>query len=303
MREHLAKLPTEGVNELTEMIDVVPIEEKLRMMNNEDKLVASFIEAEIPVIAKAVEFAVNSLRNGGRVIYVGAGTSGRIGVIDASEIPPTYGETNAFLAHMAGGKEAFTSPIEGAEDNEENGCGAVREMKVDDRDTVIGITASGRTPYVIAALKCAAEMSARTVCVSNVKKAAANRVVDVSIEVETGPEVIVGSTRMKAGTAQKMVLNMISTATMIEMGKVYKNLMVDVVASNEKLVHRSIKIIELATGAGHEEARNAYEMSGRNTKAAILMIIGGIGRKEAERKLAENDGVLSRILKREQNER
>jgi len=298
MREHLAKLPTECVNELTEKIDMVPVEEKLRMINNEDKKIALIIEQEIPTIAQAVKFAVTSLKNGGRIIYIGAGTSGRIGVIDASEILPTYGENNAFLAHMAGGKEAFTSPVEGAEDSKESGCKAVSEMNITSRDTVIGITASGRTPYVIAALECASKIGAKTVCVSNVKMAAAREVVDISIEIETGPEVIVGSTRMKAGTAQKMVLNMISTATMIEMGKVYKNLMVDVVASNEKLVHRCVKIIELATGVNYDEAKRVYELSGKNTKAAILMILSGIDKNEAERRLSENGGILSRILKR-----
>ncbi|WP_257211894.1 N-acetylmuramic acid 6-phosphate etherase [Mesotoga sp. H07.pep.5.3] len=296
MKDNLEDLPTESVNRLTETIDIVTTEEKLRIINYEDKKIAHLIEEEIPTISRVIEFTVSSLRRGGRVIYVGAGTSGRIGVIDASEVHPTFGEKDAFVAQIAGGREAFTSSVEGAEDSREKGCSDILSLEISDKDTVIGITASGRTPYVIAALECASKIGAKTVCISNVKMAAARKVVNVSIEVETGPEVIVGSTRMKAGTAQKMVVNMISTVTMIEMGKVFKNLMVDLVASNEKLVNRSIRIVELATGVFHEEARKVYELSGRDTKVAILMILDGIGKEEAKNKLQRNNGILSRIL-------
>lgn len=296
MKEELTRLPTEQVNKLTVNIDVVPIKEKLRMINEEDKKIAFLIENEIPVIAQAVEYAVNSLKKGGRVIYIGAGTSGRLGIVDASEVFPTYGEKNAFVAHMAGGEKAFISPIEGAEDSMENGYSAIKDMCVRSIDTVIGITASGRTPYVISALKHAKKIGARTVCISNVKYSEAREVTDVSIEIETGAEAITGSTRMKAGTAQKLVLNMISTATMIEMGKVYKNLMVDLVASNEKLIHRSIKIIELATGSSYEEAKKTYEKAGMNTKVAIMMLITGFDRTQATNKLSNNGGILSKAI-------
>ncbi len=296
MREELKRLTTEKSNEKTKDIDRVSIKEKLRLINDEDKTVPYAVEKAIPEIEKVISLTVNSLKQSGKVVYIGAGTSGRMGVVDASEIFPTFGEVNAFKGIIAGGFEALVTPIENAEDLENSGKEDIEANGVTEKDTVIGITASGRTPYVIAALKHAKEIGAHTAAISNISKPLVRDVVDVSIEVVTGPEVITGSTRMKAGTSQKLILNMISTVTMIEMGKIYQNLMVDLVVTNKKLEQRAIKTIELATGIDYEKAKDYYEKSGKLPRVAIYMALTGSIKEEALVKLKNAEGHLYRAL-------
>jgi N-acetylmuramic acid 6-phosphate etherase len=296
LREELKRLTTEKSNEKTKDIDRVSIKEKLRMINDEDKTVPYAVEKAIPEIEKVIGLTVNSLKQSGKVVYIGAGTSGRMGVVDASEIFPTFGEANAFKGIIAGGFEALITPVENAEDLENNGRDDIDNFWLTEKDTVIGITASGRTPYVIAALKHAKEIGAHTAAISNISKPLVKDVVDVSIEVVTGPEVITGSTRMKAGTSQKLILNMISTVTMIEMGKVYQNLMVDLVVTNRKLEQRAIKTIELATGIDYEKAKDYYEKSGKLPRVAIYMALTGSSKEEALVKLKDAEGHLYRAL-------
>jgi N-acetylmuramic acid 6-phosphate etherase len=296
LREELKRLTTEKSNEKTKDIDRVSIKEKLRMINDEDKTVPYAVEKAIPEIEKVIGLTVNSLKQTGKVVYIGAGTSGRMGVVDASEIFPTFGEANAFKGIIAGGFEALITPVENAEDLENNGRDDIDNFWLTEKDTVIGITASGRTPYVIAALKHAKEIGAHTAAISNISKPLVKDVVDVSIEVVTGPEVITGSTRMKAGTSQKLILNMISTVTMIEMGKVYQNLMVDLVVTNRKLEQRAIKTIELATGIDYEKAKDYYEKSGKLPRVAIYMALTGSSKEEALVKLKDAEGHLYRAL-------
>jgi N-acetylmuramic acid 6-phosphate etherase len=296
LREELKRLTTEKSNEKTKDIDRVSIKEKLRMINDEDKTVPYAVEKAIPEIEKVIGLTVNSLKQSGKVVYIGAGTSGRMGVVDASEIFPTFGEANAFKGIIAGGFEALITPVENAEDLENNGRDDIDNFWLTEKDTVIGITASGRTPYVIAALKHAKEIGAHTAAISNISKPLVKDVVDVSIEVVTGPEVITGSTRMKAGTSQKLILNMISTVTMIEMGKVYQNLMVDLVVTNRKLEQRAIKTIELATALDYETAKDYYEKSGKLPRVAIYMALTGSSKEEALVKLKDAEGHLYRAL-------
>ncbi|MFW6119916.1 MAG: N-acetylmuramic acid 6-phosphate etherase [Petrotogales bacterium] len=296
MKEELKRLITEKSNEKTKNIDRVSVREKLRMINDEDKTVPYDVEKALPEIEKVIGLTVKSLKQNGKVIYIGAGTSGRMGVVDASEIFPTFGETNAFKGIIAGGIEALVTPIENAEDLESNGKEDINKIRVTQKDTVIGITASGRTPYVIAALKRANDIGAYTAAISNISEPLVKDVVDVSIEVVTGPEVITGSTRMKAGTSQKMILNMISTVTMIEMGKVYQNLMVDLVVTNKKLEQRAIKTIELATDLDYYTAKNYYEKSGKLPRVAIYMALTGSTKEEALTRLKNAEGHLYKAL-------
>ncbi|MBO8167448.1 MAG: N-acetylmuramic acid 6-phosphate etherase [Kosmotoga sp.] len=296
MKEELEHLITEGINEKSKYIDRVPIAEKLRIINEEDKKIAYAVEKEIPRIENAILLTLSSLKKGGKVLYVGAGTSGRLGVVDASEIYPTFGEKKSFKAIMAGGEKAFLTPIEDAEDKEEFAAEELKKAGLNAIDTVIGITASGRTPFVLSALREAKNIGASTVAISNVPNPKVAMFADVSIEVVTGPEVLTGSTRMKAGTAQKMVLNMISTVTMIEMGRVYKNFMTDLVVTNRKLAERAIKMIQIATGIDYERAKELFEVSGRSPRIAIYMAITGSTKDKAKRKLEKAGGKLYKAL-------
>ncbi|MBY6273211.1 MAG: N-acetylmuramic acid 6-phosphate etherase, partial [Bacillaceae bacterium] len=245
----LEQLTTEKRNPNTMDIDQMSIKEILQIMNKEDQSVPIAINKEIDKIESAIQMVIDSFRRGGRLIYIGAGTSGRLGVLDAAECPPTFGTDPAMVQGIiAGGKEAFTRAVEGAEDNEQMGGDDLKAIRLTNLDTVVGIAASGRTPYVIGALKYAKSIGAKTVSISNNKNSIIGTLADVAIEVETGPEVLTGSTRLKAGTAQKLILNMISTVSMIGIGKVYKNLMVDVRPTNHKLIERSKRIIMEATG-------------------------------------------------------
>lgn len=292
----LEKLATESRNPNTMNIDLMSIREILEVMNNEDQTVPLAVRNEIDHIEKAVKFAIASFENGGRLIYVGAGTSGRLGILDASECPPTFGvNPGMVIGIIAGGEKAFTKAVEGAEDDECGGKDDLKQINLSDKDTVIGIAASGRTPYVIGALNYAREIGAKTVSISNNKNSLIGKIADVAIEVETGPEVITGSTRLKAGTAQKLVLNMISTASMIRIGKVYENLMVDVQPSNKKLVDRSHRIIMEATGVDFATASKYFSLANGNVKAAIIMIFLNCSYSEAITKLKEANGFVRKV--------
>lgn len=251
----LNKLTTELRNPHSIDIDIKPIREILEIMNQEDSKVPTAIAKEIPQIERAVNFAIESFKQGGRLIYIGAGTSGRLGILDASECPPTFGVSHDLVQGLiAGGSKAITEAIEGAEDNNTLGGDDLKAISLTEKDTVIGIAASGRTPYVIGGLQYANEIGAKTVSISNNKDSEIGKIANVKIEVVTGPEIITGSTRLKAGTSQKLVLNMITTTAMIGIGKVYQNLMVDVQPTNKKLIERSKHIIMEATNADYVTA-------------------------------------------------
>ncbi|SMP22960.1 N-acetylmuramic acid 6-phosphate etherase [Laceyella tengchongensis] len=297
INERLSTLTTEARNEKSMRLDSADTLEILRIINEEDQKVALAVQKVLPDVQVAVEYAVQSLSLGGRLIYVGAGTSGRLGVLDAAECPPTFSTSpETVLGLMAGGEKAFVQAVEGAEDNEEWGERDLREIGLTDRDTVVGIAASGRTPYVIGALKYARRMGARTVALSCNERARISQEADQAIEVVVGPEVLAGSTRMKAGTAQKMVLNMISTATMVKLGKVYENLMVDVNISNRKLKERAIEIIRTVTGVSRERAEESLEQARHEVKTAIVMIKAEITYARAVRLLEQANGNVRRAL-------
>lgn len=295
---NLSQLETEQRNQKTINIDTLETIEMLRLINQEDKLVPEVIEGCLPKIAQLVDACFERLQKGGRVFYVGAGTSGRLGVLDASECPPTYGVPyNMFIGLIAGGFEALVTAKEGAEDSMELAEQDLINSRVSSRDTVIGLAASGRTPYVIGALKYASSIGALTGSISCVSNAKLSEVSDVAIEAVTGPEVVTGSTRMKAGTAQKLILNMISTSLMIKYGKVYQNLMVDVQATNQKLVERSKRIISEATGCSYEEAASYFEKSEHNVKLAICMCLSQKDKEACEQILNSCQGNVSKAIR------
>lgn len=295
--KNLAKLTTEARNENTMNIDSVTTKEMIRLINEEDKKVPAAIEKETDAIAKAVDITAERLSQGGRLIYVGAGTSGRVGILDASECPPTYGVSSELVQGIiAGGNSAIFKAVEGAEDDEELGKKDLRDKKLSERDVVCGIAASGRTPYVIGAMEYAREVGAAVISVTMNKNSKMASVADVPISVEVGPEVIMGSTRMKAGTAQKLILNMISTCTMIKLGKVYSNLMVDVQASNEKLYARAKRIVLLATGEEESLIEKVLIETDYNVKLSILMIITKLKKDEAIKLLDENKGFVKKAI-------
>lgn len=278
-------------------IDSVSTIEMLEMINNEDKKVAFSIEKEINNIAKAVDIIVDKLQSGGRLIYIGAGTSGRIGILDASECPPTFGtDPELVQAFIAGGEKAIVKSIEGAEDNKEGGAADLKSISFNKNDVLIGIAASGRTPYVLGAIEYALEVGAATVGICNNPDSELTKISQVSICLLTGPEAVTGSTRMKAGTSQKLVLNMISTGVMIKYGKVYENLMVDVKASNDKLINRCKTIVMEATGVSIEEAEAILNETSYNCKLAIFMIISKTNLSDAKRLLQENNGYIRKAL-------
>ncbi len=292
--EEISKLSTEQRNPRSMNIDVAPIPEILRIINEEDKTVPFAVEKELPYIAKAVEIIVHAIKNGGRLFYFGAGTSGRLGVVDAAECPPTFGtDPEMVQGFIAGGKEAMFIAQEGAEDFPENGAKEVVEAGVTDKDVVCGIAASRRTPYVIGAVKKAKEIGAKTLFITTTPRDQFNiEGVDVAICPYVGPEVIMGSTRMKSGTAQKLVLNMLTTATMIRLGKVYENMMIDLQMTNQKLIERSKRIIMTITGVSYEEAAEYLEKSGYHVKTALVMILANVDREEAKRRLEKADGFV-----------
>ncbi|KAF0818903.1 MULTISPECIES: N-acetylmuramic acid 6-phosphate etherase [unclassified Cytobacillus] len=290
---NITKLNTEQRNPKTMEIDLMSTEEIITIINQEDTIVPNAIAREIPHIVKVVDEITESFKKGGRLIYVGAGTSGRLGIIDASECPPTYGtDPEMVVGIIAGGKEAMTEAVEGAEDNSEQGRQDVADIQISDKDVLVGIAASGRTPYTIGALQYGNEVGAVTVAVACTKDPEMGKVAKYTIAPITGPEVVTGSTRMKAGTAQKLVLNMLTTASMIKLGKVYGNLMVDVQMTNEKLFKRAESIVKMATGASDEEARTALKEQNYHTKAAILQILTGLKGEAAAELLKKHNGYL-----------
>ncbi|HHT7084653.1 TPA: N-acetylmuramic acid 6-phosphate etherase [Bacillus cereus] len=293
----LENLSTEHRNEKTMNLDEMNIKEVLQSMNEEDRTVALAVENEIEQIEKVVQTVIKSFEEEGRLIYIGAGTSGRLGILDAVECPPTFGTDDKMVqGFIAGGLKAFTKAVEGAEDREELAEEDLKSIGLNEKDTVIGIAASGRTPYVIGGLKYANSVGASTASISCNKNAEISKYAKLNVEVETGAEILTGSTRLKAGTAQKLVLNMISTASMIGVGKVYKNLMVDVQSTNEKLVERSKRIIVEATGVSYEVAAEHYEKAECNVKAAIVMVLLQCEYGEALEKLKEAKGFVKKAL-------
>ncbi len=294
----LKHLTTEQRNEKTLDLDNMPLEEALRVMNAEDAKVAPAVGERLPAIAKAVEAAVRSFESGGRLIYLGAGTSGRLGVLDATECVPTFGTPpEMVVGRIAGGMGALVRSVEGAEDSPTMGVDDLKELGVDSRDTVVGIAASGRTPYVIAALQYAKSVGCTTVGVTCNKNSAVGAAADIAIEIDAGPEVLAGSTRLKAGTAQKLALNMISTMAMVGIGKVYKNLMVDVQRTNEKLRTRAVNIVADAAEVDKETAREYLEKAEGSVKHAIVMLLLGCPLDEARAKLEAAKGRVRLALR------
>lgn len=296
MAVNISGLSTEKRNELSKDIDLLSIDEILKLMNDEDLKVVDAIKSALPEIGILIDECVKTYRKGGRIIYIGAGTSGRLGLMDAVEVVPTY-NSDRFVGLIAGGDNAFVKAVEGAEDSKELAVNDLRNIGLCDKDMVIGIAASGRTPYVIGGLDYAAQVGAGTGCLCCNFDTEIARHAKYPIELSAGPEVVTGSTRLKSGTCQKIVLNMISTVTMIKVGKVYGNLMVDVKATNEKLVERCRRIVMEATGCDHEKADEVLKETNNNCKQAILMILLNIDKKEAEERLERSEGLLREALK------
>jgi len=292
---------TEMRNKDSENLHQFTTLEIIELMNREDQKVALAVEKALPQIKEAIDAAVASLERGGRLFYIGAGTSGRLGVLDASECPPTFGVPHDLVnGIIAGGEKAVRYAVEDAEDDYEAGRKEVEQL-LGQNDVLIGIASSGRTPYVLGALESANERKIVTVGISCNIGSALAKTANIGIEVPVGPEIVTGSTRLKAGTAQKMVLNMISTATMIKLGKVYKNLMVNLQATNEKLKKRSISIIQEITGTDEQTAKEMNEKAGGNTRAAILMLMFQVDYNTADAVLAENNGHFPKAMKQLQN--
>jgi N-acetylmuramic acid 6-phosphate etherase len=297
LAEQLGKLLTEQRNPRSMNLDSLNTEEIVRLINAEDKLVPLAVEKEIPYIVQAVELIVDSLKRGGRLIYFGAGTSGRLGVVDASECPPTFGtDPSLVVGVMAGGHAAMFRSQEGAEDNEEQAQRDVDAHNIGPLDTVCGIAASRRTPYVVSAVHRARERGAKTIYVTTNPRSDFNLPVDVAICPEVGPEFLMGSTRMKSGTAQKLVLNLLTTTTMVRLGKVYENMMIDLQLTNRKLVERSKRIIMMATNVEYPVAAEFLEKAGGHVKTAIVMIRAGVSAEEARERIARADGFVRRAI-------
>lgn len=292
----LNELLTEQRNPKTMHLDDMSMREVLEVMNEEDACVAYRVKEQLPVIEQAVQQIIASLQQEGRLFYLGSGTSGRLGVLDAVECPPTFSTTTEVIGIIAGGDSAFVKAKEGAEDDEEQGKIDIKEAGLTKRDVLVGIAASGRTPHTMGALKQAKEIGAYTIAVSCNPGSAIGKIANLAIDVGVGPEVLTGSTRLKAGTAQKLVLNMLSTASMIGIGKTYQNLMVDLKPSNEKLVERSIHIIMEATGCEEPYAKQCFELSDRKPKVAIVMILLSCGKEEAEERLSKERGFVKKAI-------
>lgn len=293
----LNKMSTEQINEKTRDLDILSIYDALHIMNKEDEKVSKAIKEKIPQIEKAVKLVIEAFNKGGRLIYMGAGTSGRLGVLDAVECPPTFGTPPEMVVGlMAGGEKAFVKAAEGVEDSLDMGVDDLKDINLTRDDVVIGIAASGRTPYVIGGLNYAREIGCKTVSIACNENSKVGAVSDIAIEVVVGPEILTGSTRLKAGTAQKMVLNMISTISMVGIGKVYKNLMVDVQLTNEKLKTRAENIIIAATDVGRETARQVLKQADGSVKLAITMILLNCDAEEAKGKLAIANGHVRKVL-------
>jgi len=298
MTSYFAQLTTEKINPATQFIDECDTREILVLMNNEDQLVPLSVGREIDNIAAAVDLLYESLKNGGRMFYVGAGTSGRLGVLDASECPPTFGtDPELVQGYIAGGDIALRTAVEGCEDDEEAGERLIADKGVTSRDVVVGITASGSTPFVLGAIRRAKALGAGTVGITTNQNSRIGEASDICIAPNVGPEVVAGSTRLKSGTAQKLVLNMLTTGVMIKLGKVYDNLMVDLKASNVKLYDRSIRIVRAVTGVSEERAVEALKQANMQVKTAIMMLETGTDVEQAEAILQRYDGRLKAAIR------
>lgn len=293
----LEKLTTEARNKDTMGLDQLSTNEMLILMNNEDKKVANAVEKELKSIHAVVDQIIAAFKQNGRLIYLGAGTSGRLGVLDAAECVPTFGVDPSMVQGLiAGGMKAMTIAVEGAEDSKELGIADLKEIQLTKNDVVVGIAASGRTPYVIGGLEYANQIGATTATISCNKDAEISQFATFPIEVNVGPEILTGSTRLKSGTAQKLILNMLSTVSMIGIGKVYQNLMVDVKPTNEKLEERSKRIIMEATECSYALASQKFEEAEQQVKLAIVMILTESSKSEAEKKLAKANGFIRDTL-------
>ncbi|MDQ7099347.1 N-acetylmuramic acid 6-phosphate etherase [Serratia sp. MF2] len=296
---NLGALVSETRNPATLGLDEMSTLEMVRCFNQEDRKVPEAIEKVLPAIAQAVDLAAAALKAGGRLIYLGAGTSGRLGVLNASECPPTFGVPHGVVVGLiAGGPGALLKAVEGAEDDEALGEADLRALNLTAVDMVVGLAASGRTPYVIGALRYARGLGCPTVAISCNPDSPIAHEAQVAISPVVGPEALTGSTRLKSGTAQKLVLNMLSTGAMVKLGKVYQNLMVDVKATNVKLVDRACRIVVEATGAERAQAEAALAQTGFEVKPAILMILAGVSAEEAQQRLQRHDGYLRAALAR-----
>jgi N-acetylmuramic acid 6-phosphate etherase len=297
LHDQLQQLVSEGRNPRTTEIDLMSSLEMVTTINDEDGGVAGAVRQTLPQVAQAIDAIVTAFNAGGRLVYIGAGTSGRLGVLDASECPPTFGVPPTMVVGLiAGGLDALVNASEGAEDRADAGAADLAAIGFSARDVVVGIAVSGRTPYVIGALEHAKALGARTVALTCNPDSPIARMADISIAPLVGPEVITGSTRLKSGTAQKLVLNMLSTASMVRIGKTYGNLMVDMIASNGKPVARAARVVAEATGRSIAEAEAALAKAGNDSKLAILMLLTGVDIEAGRKTLAEAGGVLRRAV-------
>ncbi|PHM74546.1 N-acetylmuramic acid 6-phosphate etherase [Xenorhabdus kozodoii] len=293
MKIDLSSMITESRNPASSHIDQCSTLDMLRVINNEDKKVAIAVEKTLPQVARVVDKVAEAFRQGGRLIYSGAGTSGRLGILDASECPPTYGtKPEQVIGLIAGGHQAILKAVENAEDNRQLGAEDLKGLHFNQNDVLVGIAASGRTPYVLGAMEYAKSMGATVACISCNPDSPMVQLADIAITPVVGPEVITGSSRMKAGTAQKLILNMITTGAMIRIGKVYGNLMVDVEATNAKLIERQKQIVMAATECNREIAEQALSACDGHCKTAIVMILSGVSAEEAAALLAEHQGFI-----------
>lgn len=295
-KEVLSGLKTESRNPRTLDLDLMSVGELLTVMNEEDKNVIEAVKQVLPQVRETVEAVIRALNQGGRLVYAGAGTSGRLGILDAVECLPTFSTTDEVVGIIAGGEKAFVRAQEGAEDSKEEARKDLEHLNVDERDVVVALSASGRTPYCIGALEYAREAGACCVGLSCNRPAELSAYSDIAMEVDAGPEILTGSTRLKAGTAEKMILNMISTASMVGIGKVYGNLMVDMRATNLKLVERAKRIVSMACSCTEEAAQAALLEADGGIKAAIVMILAGITAKEAKERLEIHKGFVRKCL-------
>lgn len=297
LSEELGELSSEATNAASVGLDRMSALDIARLMNDEDKLVAKAVEAEIGKIGQAIDLAADALSQGGRIIYIGAGTSGRLGVLDASECPPTFGVPDDWvIGIIAGGPDAMFVAQEGAEDQTEAGVADIDAFGVTEKDLVVGLAVSGRTPYVLGAVERARVLGARTIGVTSNADSPLERTVDICVITQVGPEVLSGSTRLKSGTAQKMVLNMISTGAMVRTGKCYGNRMIDLKVSNEKLMARALRLVRDITSADAATILSALRDANWRVKTAIVTLKKGCGSDEANRLLNENGGHLWRVI-------
>ena len=288
---------TEQRNAASKNIDRMSSLEIVRLMNREDRKVAAAVEREVPAIARAVDTIVRSLRTGGRLIYVGAGSSGRLAILDAAECQPTFGISRETVqALIAGGRRAITSAVEGAEDSMKNAVKDLRRAKLSKKDVVVGVAASATTPYVLGAVKYAKKKGAATIGVAANREGQLRKLANIFIAPEVGPEVLTGSTRLKAGTAQKMVLNMLSTAAMVEMGHAYENLLIDMEMTNQKLEGRAVRILQAASGKNVSAAEHALRSAGHNMRVGLIMLRRGVDAAEARKLLGKANGNLRAAL-------